>query len=370
MTGRAVPGGGPRSAQGGGPRAAPGPRSGSGRRGPGTPRRSRQPVRAAHAAIDARATDERATDERPPPPQAPLALAPERDVRPPIAPASSPPAHPGPGELSGLRALLDQLDALLRDPTLTRALKAFAGRVGDGVRGAGAATAEATRRLLRALAGLRLPRRLLLGLLVLLLALALLALLLGGGGDGRTPGTAVDRSTGPSGSLAGVGMPGLLSGPEHPAPLRIALVVDGSYDAAALRHELAALGSWISAHHAPGTRVTVIDAASAGATAPLRASALAAAVPTLPRASTTTAIASALRGDGRRLLVTIGSPARVPAHTSTLDVAVRPGAAATPRIALKRGGRARVTVDERRPDALAASVARAMMELSGQRERR
>ncbi len=345
-----------RAPAGGGPRSAPGPRSGSGRRGPGTPRRSRQPVHAGHAAVD----------ERPPTPQAQVAPAPEREIRAQIAPPRS---HTGPGEPSGLRALLDQLDALLRDPTLTRALKGFVTRLRDGLRGAGSATAAATRRLLRALAGLRLPRRLLLGLLALPLVLALLALLLGGGGDGGAPGGAVDRPARTSRSLPGVGMPGLLSGPQQPAALRIALVVDGGYDAAALRHELGALGSWISAHHAAGTRVTVIDAGSASATPPLRAPALAAAVPTRPRSSTTSAIASALRGDGRRLLVTIGTPARAPARTSTLTVATRPGATAAPRVALKRGGRARVTIDERRPDALAASVARAMMDLSGQRER-
>jgi hypothetical protein len=354
-----------RAAPGGGPRAAPGPRSGSGRRGPGTPRRAREPVHATHAAIDAPAST-----QRPPAPAAPVpaAHAAELDARPQAEPERAARARPRSGELSGLRALLDQLDALLRDPTLTRALRAFAARLGDGLRGAGAATAEATKRLLRALAELRLPRRLLLGLLILLLPLALLALLLGGDDDRASTAAAPSAQT--AGSLPGVGMPGLLSGPEVPAPLNVALVVDDSYDAASLRTELAAMGTWISAHHATGTRVTVIDAGSASATAPLRASALARAVPTRPQASTTAAIRSALRGHGRRLLVTIGTPARAPAHTSTLSVATRRGAATAGPIALKRGGRARVTIDEGRPDALAASVARAMMELSGQRERR
>ena len=183
--------------------------------------------------------------------------------------------------------------------------------------------------------------------------------------------TAADRPARASGSLPGVGMPGLLSGPEHPAPLNVALVVDGSYDAAALRPELAALGSWISAHHAAGTRVTVIDAGSASATAPLRASALAASRPDAAagehddgdplgpaRRRPAPARDGRARPRGRRRV-------RAPS-TSSRAAARRP-----PRpIALKRGGRARVTIDERRPDALAASVARAMMELSGQRERR
>jgi hypothetical protein len=358
---RAVPGGGPRS--------APGPRSGSGRRGPGTPRRARQPVRAAHAAIEARAVEERLP-----------APAVEVEVEPAVAPEIANAAQPEPaadpqargpaGELGGLRALLDQLDALLRDPTLTRALRAFAARVSDGLRAAGAAAADATRRMLHALGKLRLPRRLLLGLLALLLPLALLALLLGGGGDDRAASTAADRPAQSAGSLAGVGMPGLASGPEDPKPLHVALVVDSSYDTAALRRELTALGSWIAANHAAGTRVSVIDAASGSATAPLRPSALATAVPTRPQASTTAAIRSALGSDGRRLLVTIGSSARAPARASTLNVATRRGATATEHIALKRGGHTRVAIDERRPDALAASVARAMMALSGQRERR
>jgi len=285
-------------------------------------------------------------------------------------PAPDPAPAAAPGELSGLALMLAQLDALLRDPTLANALKAFAARLGGGLRGAGAATAEATRRLLRALADLRLPRRFLLGLLALMLPLALLALLLGSGDEDRGPRSAPDPGVQASGSLPGVGMPGLLSGPDKPVALDIALVVDGSYDAASLRRELSALGSWISANHAASTRVVVIDAGSASATAPLRASALADAVPTRPRASTTAAIRSALRGDDRRLLVTVGSPAPAPARTSTLDVATRRGAPAAQPLALPRGGRARVTIDERRPDALAGSVARAMMELSGQRERR
>ncbi len=356
-----------RAAPGGGPRTPPGPRVGSGHRGPGTPRRARRPGRAAHGAIEARVAD----DAWPAPALEPR-LVDARDARAAVEHVPASPPRGRSGGLSGLRLLLDHLDALLRDPTLTRALKAFADRVSEGVRDAAAATADATRRLLRALANLRLPRRLLLGLLALLLPLALLALLLGGGDRDKhsSKTAAADRPTQASGALAAAGMPALLSGQEIPAPLNVALVVDGSYDAAALRHELSALATWISSHHAPGTRVSVIDAGSASATAPLRASQLAGAVPTRPRASTAAAIRSALGSGRRRLLVTVGSAQPTPARTSSLTVAGRRGATATQRLGLKRGGHARVAIDERRPDALAASVARAMMALSGQRERR
>ena len=132
------------------------------------------------------------------------------------------------------------------------------------------------------------------------------------------------------------------------------------------------LGSWLAANHAPGTRVSLIDAASGRASAPL--SALAA------RARERDAAAAEHDGRrrGRRSRARAGGacswtseapPPRTP-RGSTLDIATRPGASAAPAVALERGGRAAVTIDERRPNALAASVARALMAISGQRERR
>ena len=66
--------------------------------------------------------------------------------------------------------------------------------------------------------------------------------------------------------------------------------------------------------------------------------------------------------------MTVGSQAAAPAGVDTLRVATRRGATTEP--AARRGRRSSVTIDERRPDALAASVARAVMAISGQSERR
>jgi hypothetical protein len=71
---------------------------------------------------------------------------------------------------------------------------------------------------------------------------------------------------------------------------------------------------------------------------------------------------------GRRLLVTVGSTAPALGGASTLSIATRPGA--RPSIPSRRGRRSRAVIDDRRPNTLAASVARAIMAVSGQRERR
>jgi len=62
-----------------------------------------------------------------------------------VSPAPAPAPAAAPGELSGLALMLAQLDALLRDPTLTNALRAFAARLGGGLRPE-PARARATRR--------------------------------------------------------------------------------------------------------------------------------------------------------------------------------------------------------------------------------
>jgi hypothetical protein len=159
--------------------------------------------------------------------------------------------------------------------------------------------------------------------------------------------------------------------PAKVAPVRVALVVDRTYEPPALRRELRALGGWLAANHAPGTRVSLIDARSGRASGAVPAADLAAARPRRARPSTAAAVRSALaRQQGRRLLVTLGSTVTPPGAASTLRVAARPGAGTGTGAPLRRGGRARATIDERRPNALAASVARAIMGISGQREQR
>ena len=375
-----------------GPRQAPGPRSGAGARRPG----SRHPPRHASApGYAAREIREPSVAEAPEPAAALAVQAPQRrrlrDRGRPLAGAAARPARragewwaerrarfaearaarsaeraarreevaepAAPGELTGLRLLLDQLDALLRDPTLALALRRFTDKVKAGLRLPS----------LRWPAWLRLPhlpRWLLLPLLALLLGLGSIALL--SSGDDRR-----DASGPASGEIAlpGVGMPALEAAPDDPPAARIALVVDDTYAPAALRRELQTLGFWLDANHAPGTRVTIIDAASGRASAAVRAADLATAVPSGPGSSASAAVGEAFRGDGgRRLLVGVGAAAPASGAT-TLAVATRPGAPAPANVPVRRGGRSRVAIDDRRPGALAASIARALIAISNQRER-
>lgn len=297
----------------------------------------------------------------------------------PDAAAGDAPPLGAPGQLSAWQQLLAELDRLLRDPTLTRALKAFAAKLAAGLRGVPAIVAEAARRVARALARIRLPRRLLLALLALLLPLALLALLTSSDDERRatsapaSSGGAAQPAAGAGGglSLPAVGMPEVLPQPDAVRPVSVALVLDRTYDTPALRRELDALGRWLAENHAPGTRVSVIDAVSARASAPLNADRLGGATPTRQRASTTSAIRAALaRENGRDLLVTVGTPAAAPGAAKTLRIAPRSGPATGSSTALAQRRRARVTIDDRRPNALAASVARAIMAISGEREKR
>ncbi|MBW3652600.1 MAG: hypothetical protein KY433_03210 [Actinobacteria bacterium] len=346
-----------------GPRQPAGPRTGSGPRAPagaGTTGRSRRggrttgPTRASHEAA------------------APVPTAPEDQ------PDASAGAR-GTDELSNWQLLLYQLDRLLRDPTLTRALRASAANLAARVRGLSGATRDALRRLAQALARIRLPfaRRLLLGLLALMLPLALLALLSSSDDDGARRSAAEQTARPVPGgaggpSLPGVGMPDVRIAPAKVPPVRVALVLDGTYDAPALRRELRALGAWLAVNHAPDTRVSLVDAQRGRASAPLRAEDLPTARLGRQSPSTTAAIRSAFaRQKGRRLLVTLGTT--TPSSTaSTLRIATRRGARAGPgsTAALARRRASRVTIDERRPNALAASVARAVMAVSGQREQR
>ncbi len=351
------------------PRQASGPRRGSGPRAPG----------AARSRVDASRAGGRTTRPAHAAHDAPTAVATAPAQKPDVTAEAEPRAA---DELSNWQLLLQQLDALLRDPTLTRALAASLANLAAGVRGLSAATRDAVRRLVQALRRLRLPfpRRVLLGLLALLLPLALLALLSPSDEDGATrgardqPAPAAPAGAAGAPSLPGVGMPDLLPAPAKVPRVRVALVVDRTYDATSLRRELRALGSWLAVNHAPGTRVSVIDAQSARASRPLRAGDLADVRLQRQRRSTRAAIRSALVGrKGRRLLVALGTAA--PRSTArTLRIATRrgagAGAGAGSSLPLRRGRRSRVTIDDRRPNALAASVARAIMAVSGQREQR
>lgn len=345
-----------------GARQASPPRSGSGPRQPAAARRS------AGRTLGSRAAGGPTADSRP------TAMAGPQEAK---ALGEAPALGPQ-QPLSAWQQLLAEIDRLLRDPTLTRALKAFAAKIVAVLRGLPAFVGGLARSLARALRSIRLPRRLLLGLLALLLPLALLALL--SSSDDEPAGravpdapapAAVDAGAGGGFSLPAVGMPELLAQPDDVRPVRVALVLDRTYDTPALRRELRALGGWLGENHAPGTRVSVIDAASARASAPLSADRLGATEITRQRGSTTAAVRSALgRGDARNLVVTLGTSAAAPGAAKRLQIATRAGAATGSGAVLERRRRARVTIDERRPNALAASVARGIMAVSGEREKR
>ena len=278
-------------------------------------------------------------------------------------------------ELSSWQRLLYELNALLRDPTLARALARFVSKLAAGLRHLSVATRDAIRRLAQAVRHLRIPfpRRVLLGLLALTLPLALLALLGSSDDKGNAPNASAPSFRMPTGAVGGlslpsVGMPDVGPAPAKVRQVRVALVLDRTYDAATLRRELRTLGTWLTANHAPGTRVSVIDAQSARASRPARGADLARARPARQRASTAAAIRSAFGNQKeRRLLVTLGATA--PSSTgSTVRIATQRGASTASSTPVGPRSRARATIDDQRPNALAASVARAIMAVSGQRE--
>jgi hypothetical protein len=275
---------------------------------------------------------------------------------------------------SSSRRLLDELNRLLRDPTLTRALARSVAKLRAGARDLSVATRDAIRRLAHALRRLRIafPRRLLLALLALMLPFALFALLTSSDDKRPAPGAQAPPSLTPAGAVGGtlpaVPMPDVRPDPAKVHPVRVALVLDRTYDAATLRRELRALGTWLAVNHAPGTRVSVIDARSARASRPARGADLAGVRPQRRRASTAAAIRSAFgRQRERRLLVALGT-APPSSTASTLRIATRRGAGTGTSTPVRARGRSRATIDDRRPNAFAASVARAIMAVSGQRE--
>jgi len=280
--------------------------------------------------------------------------------------------------LSSWQSLLDELNRLLRDPTLARALARSVARLRAGLRDLSAATRDLIRRFVQAVRGVKIPfpRRLLLALLALTLPFALFALLSSSSDDERptpsaqAPPSALLSAGAIRGSLPAVQMPDVGPAPTKVRQVRVALVLDRTYDATTLRRELRTLGAWLASNHASGTRVSVIDARSARASRPARAADLAAVRPQRRRPSTAAAVRSAFGHQReRRLLVALGAAAP-PSTANTLRIETRPGAGTGSITPVGRGGLARATIDDRRPNALAASVARAIMAVSGQREQR
>jgi hypothetical protein len=143
-------------------------------------------------------------------------------------------------------------------------------------------------------------------------------------------------------------MPGVLPGNRRVRPLRIAIVFDRSYRGRARARELRALRAWLAANHNPRTRLFVADRGGS----PARV------------------VRHALAGQRGRMLVTTGhhtTPAF--SRAATLRVDTRRGAATPAAVPLGPGGRRVVAIDPRRRRALAATVARSIISVSGMRER-
>ncbi len=170
--------------------------------------------------------------------------------------------------------------------------------------------------------------------------------------------------------LAGVGMPGALPGNRAVKPLEIAIVIDDTYTGKARARELRALGGWLQSNHNPRTRITIIDRARRRASRRLAAADLGHVrlVRRAPRL--TRMLRRALKRYRNRLLVTIGDLSNPTlTNTATLRVHPRRGASTANDVQLVQGDHRVVHVDPRRRGALAATVARAVITISGMRER-
>ena len=139
--------------------------------------------------------------------------------------------------------------------------------------------------------------------------------------------------------------------------------------------ELHALGLWLETHANPATRLAVLDPSSRSAVAGLSAGELAT-MRAIPRAcrhrQLAMRIASALRrGRGRRLLVLFDHrPMAAPPATAVLALRAVPGAQLPDPVDVSPNHTLRLEIDSRRPHVLAATIARAVIKLTGMTERR
>jgi hypothetical protein len=191
-------------------------------------------------------------------------------------------------------------------------------------------------------------------------------------GQDEKRNSAGHATTPPSGAaLPGVGMPGVLPGNTAVKPLHLALVFDDTYTGKARERELQALGVWLQTNHNPRTRVTVIDRSRRRASRPLAAADLADVRLVRRAPSPARVVRRALRRHVNRLLVTIGNFVKPTLmKTATVRVHARRGARTPADLQLARGDHRIVRVDPRRRNALASTLARAIISISGMRERR
>lgn len=189
--------------------------------------------------------------------------------------------------------------------------------------------------------------------------------------DAAPPAVAASQAR--SRGLGAVGMPGVLPGNHAVRPLSVAVMFDDTDTATQRTPELRKLGAWLQLNHDPRTRVTVIDRTSRRTTPRLTATQLGASRNSHSVTSLRRAVRAALPARPRdRLLVTLDHHdlTTAGAGVAALRLHSAPAAPLRRALALAPGDRASAIVDIRRPGALAATIARAVISVSGMREKR
>jgi len=188
-----------------------------------------------------------------------------------------------------------------------------------------------------------------------------------------TAPTAVAASQAGPGGLGAVGMPGVLPGDHAVRPLSVAMVFGDTDTATQRALELRKLGAWLQLNHDPRTRVTLIDRTRRRTTPRLTATQLGVSRDSRSVTSLRRAVRSALPTQPRdRLLVTLDDHGLTTAGAGVATLRLRSAldAPPSPAVALAPGGRASAALDIRRPGALAETIARAVISVSGMREKR
>lgn len=172
--------------------------------------------------------------------------------------------------------------------------------------------------------------------------------------------------------LSGVGLPDTLPGNRAVQPLSIVLVLDDTYTSQARAREVQALGSWLQTHHHRLTRISLIDRTRHRMSRPMPGAALDSADIDRPVTSVSAGLIAVSRSTTRdRLLVVLNRRTSVRgAKVANLYLSTRHGALMPQVVPLALGGQREVAIDPRRQQTLAATIARAVISVSGMREKR
>lgn len=173
------------------------------------------------------------------------------------------------------------------------------------------------------------------------------------------------RATSAAG-LSGVGMPDTGSGTLPVKPLTVVVAMRTSYDPA-MHREIDALGNWLGVHHGRA-RMTVV---ARGRSTPLIEPSMIAQTPTIRSIPSLSKFTRAIFSGrpGQRLLITIGlrrTPR--PAGAATLWLLPQNDAPIVDGVPLRDHRAVEQPVDARRPGAVAATAARAVISLAHLRE--